>query len=560
MQDQNLFRPVDYVVFGVMLIISLAIGIYYSWKDRSTKDKTRNYLIAGSNMNSWAAGMSLSFTVISPTTILAIPAEIYIFGSMFIWLVVAAWIVGLFTISLYIPLFFRLNITSIYEYLQLRYSYPVRILGTIAFIVQTTMYIGVMVYTPALAFTQVSGFNLWAAIFTTGIVCTAYTTVGGLKAVIWTDVFQGVVIMIIQVIVLFMSASYVGGWKIVWEANSKTDRFNFFDSDFDPRTRHTVWSLLIGLTILWLSIYATSQSQAQRFLACKSAKSAKKAMIFSDVVISFVVLLSVIIGWVTYAAFHNCDPILTKQVTAPDQLLPFMVTRVFQLYPGLSGAFLAAVYAGSLSTLSSGINAMACVTTEDLIRPFVRWSDSTMIVVAKALACFYGFCGIGFACMCSILGNILQTSLTLLGILGGPTLGMYTMGAVFPLANSWGASIGFISGVSFSSWIYAGSRHYPPQLKYWKPKYRSTSECVSENDVESTFISMINTTMKMTNTSPFLSETVSNTAIASIQPYDAPRPALANLYDVSYLYYAPIGLAVTLVVGLFVSALTCKNK
>nr|XP_039271188.1 sodium-coupled monocarboxylate transporter 1-like [Styela clava] len=144
----------DYAVFGVMLAVSLAIGIYYSIKDRGKENGVQNYLMAGRKMNVFAVGFSLSFTFLSASAVLGIPADVYLFGTMFFWVLITPFILMVVVTQIYIPLYFRLNITSSYEYLELRFSYPVRLLGTLGYIAQNAVYIGVMIYAPALAFAQ----------------------------------------------------------------------------------------------------------------------------------------------------------------------------------------------------------------------------------------------------------------------------------------------------------------------------------------------------------------------------------------------------------------------
>ncbi|XP_039271556.2 sodium-coupled monocarboxylate transporter 2-like isoform X1 [Styela clava] len=559
--DRIVLGAGDYAVFGAMLAVSLGIGIYFGIRDRRAKRGVQHYLMGGRKMSFWTVGVSLSFSVITPATILGIPSEIYIFGSMFFWMLLVPLLVGIVVTQIYIPLYFRVSITSSYEYLQLRFSAPVRILGTLAYITQTTLFMGVMIYAPSLAFAQVSGFNLWAAIFTTGIVCSIYTTLGGLKGVMLTHVFQGILIVLILIIVLFTSASSVGGWYKVWLANYETDRFTFNDFSLDPRVRHSAWSVTVGLTIMWTSVFATTQSQVQRFLVCTSAKDAKLAMITCAAIVTFVLLLCMVLGWVTYSYFHNCDPLSMKQATSSDQLLPLMVLSMFHGNPGFTGAFMAAVFACSLSPVSAGINALSCVTVEDLIRPFVNWSDRTLTISAKVMVFFYGILSIGFACLSTILGNILQTTLTLLSIVGGPTLGMYTLGAMFPPANSWGSFSGFFVGISLVSWIYAGSRDHPPPLQqFWKPRHLSTTNCTLANDSplynSSTILSSKISTISVTEiSSAFDVVDHSTTSTSSVL-----RPTVADVYAVSYAYYAAIGFAATTVAGLLISLLTCGHR
>ncbi|XP_039271185.2 sodium-coupled monocarboxylate transporter 2-like isoform X1 [Styela clava] len=522
-------KAADYAVFIIMLMVSAGIGIFFAYRDRKSKAGVQGYLMGGRNMSYIPVSISLSLSFVSAVTILGIPAEMYIFGSMYCWLLFGCVMICVLPVTeIFIPIFYRLGITSSFEYLQLRYNYAVRLLATAAYIFQNIMYIGIMIFAPALALNSVTSLNLWASIFSIGLVCTFYTTLGGLKAVIWTDVFQGFIVLLGTAATLFASASKAGGWDRVWKVNYESGRIDFGRFDFDVRVRHSFWSISIGLGFLWMSIFGTSQSQVQRYLCCRTEKDAKKGVVISMVVSGLIFLLTVFTGFVMYAYFADCDPLLNKEVSAPDQLLPYMVLDVFRDHPGLPGLFVASVFSGCLSTVSSGINAMACVTVEDFIRPFVTWEEKTLTWLSKGLVFMYGLLCIGFACLSSLLGGVLQASLSAIGIVGGPLLGIFSLGIVFPCGNSIGVTVGMISGMILTTWIYIGSQAYPPLPQFTRPKPRDISGCPDPSSI-----------------------------VFPIPPDPASRPNIADdFYSVSYAYYTAIGYATTIGVGLLVSLCT----
>ncbi|VTJ89934.1 Hypothetical predicted protein, partial [Marmota monax] len=219
--------------------------------------------------------LSLTASFMSAVTVLGTPSEVYRFGASFILFFISYTFVIIFTSELFLPVFYRSGITSTYEYLQLRFNKVVRYAATVIYIVQTILYTGVVVYAPALALNQVTGFDLWGSVFATGIVCTFYCTLGGLKAVVWTDAFQMIVMIVGFLTVLIQGSAHNGGLQNVLEQASNGSRLHIVDFDVDPLRRHTLWTISVGGTFTWLGIYGVNQSTIQRCISCKTEKHAK---------------------------------------------------------------------------------------------------------------------------------------------------------------------------------------------------------------------------------------------------------------------------------------------
>ncbi|KAG2467844.1 SC5A6 protein, partial [Polypterus senegalus] len=160
------------------------------------------------------------------------------------------------------------------KYLELRFNTATRICGTVTFIFQMVIYMGVVLYAPALALNAVTGFDLWGAVLAVGLVCTLYTALGGLKAVIWTDVFQTVVMFAGQLTVIVVGAWRVGGMGEVWRIAQEGGRISGIDFNPDPFERHTFWTLAFGGIFMMLALYGVNQAQVQRYLSSKTEKEA----------------------------------------------------------------------------------------------------------------------------------------------------------------------------------------------------------------------------------------------------------------------------------------------
>ncbi|XP_054618658.1 solute carrier family 5 member 6a isoform X2 [Dunckerocampus dactyliophorus] len=209
------FGTVDYVIFALLLAASAGIGLFYAFSGGRQRT-TQEFLMADRSMSWLPVSLSLLATFQSAVAILGAPSEVYTFGTQY-WFLGCSYFLGLLIPAhVFIPVFYRLRLSSAYEYLELRFNKTVRICGTVTFIFQMVIYMGVVLYAPALALNAVTGFDLWGAVLAMGLVCTLYTALGGLKAVMWTDVFQTVVMFAGQLAVIIVGAHQAGGIAEVW--------------------------------------------------------------------------------------------------------------------------------------------------------------------------------------------------------------------------------------------------------------------------------------------------------------------------------------------------------
>ncbi|XP_067914754.1 sodium-coupled monocarboxylate transporter 1-like [Heterodontus francisci] len=545
MAGNHVFQVLDYVVFGLTLLVSAAIGIFCAFKrGRTGQETTEEFLVGNRQFSAYPIALSLASSFLSAITVIGNPAEVYSFGIMFLMFVFTWLFTMAATCLIYIPLFCRLNIISTYEYLNRRFGQLVRYQVVCCFLIYMFFYLGIVTYAPSLALSQVTGVNLWISIVTTALVCTLYTALGGIKAVVWTDVFQLCIMVISLLTVLIQGSIYVGGLGKIWNIAENGGRINFLDFDPDPRRRHTFWTILVGGTFGWTATYSCNQAQVQRYLACKSENEAKKAVFLNWVGMTIVLTTACLCGLVMYAVYETCDPIKANKIRNSNQLMPLLVIEILDQTPGVPGLFVAGAYSGTLSTISSGISAMAAVFVEDFIKPIWKpWeqlSNGKKTLVSKLLAMIFGLATIGLAVVASFLqGNIIQASLSVAGIIQGPILGVFTLAALFPNSNGKGAFVGLFVGLALSMWIGIAAQIYPPADKFTRLLATSTSGCVQSNSTTSIPVNV----------------TSLRTIITSARQEE--RPSIAeNFYSLSYLYYSPVACLSTVLVGFIVSMFT----
>ncbi|KAM5194488.1 sodium/iodide cotransporter isoform 2-T2 [Mantella aurantiaca] len=527
----------DYGVFAVMLLGSTGIGLFYALF-RGGQKTADDFFTGGRSMSAVPVGLSLAASFMSAVQVLGVPAEAYRYGAKFLQMCLGQMLNSLITAYLFMPVFYRLGITSTYQYLEMRFSRSVQLCGTIQFLVGTMLYTGIVIYAPALILNQVTGLDLWASLFSTGAICTLYTSLGGMKAVIWTDVFQVLVMISGFFAIAIRGALLVGGATEVLDIARNYSRINFGDFDPDPRRRYTFWTFVCGSTFLWLSMYGVHQAQVQRYISCKTERQAKLAILVNQVGLCVIVSSAVTCGIVMFAYYLNCDPLLAGYVSAPDQYIPFMVLEIFEHYPGIPGLFLACAYSGTLSTASTSINAMAAVTVEDLIKPHnAQIPVKKLIYISKGLSLLYGCACIIVAALSSLLGGgVLQGSFTIMGVISGPLLGAFILGMFTSSCNTTGAISGLAVGFTLSLWVAVGGTLYPPSPEMMGVLTTYADHCPLYNSSDG----IIYGPPPPRN----ISTVIDRTTIAD------------EFYSLSYLYYGALGTISTIICGAIISQLT----
>uniref|UniRef100_A0A4W4GC13 Solute carrier family 5 member 5 n=1 Tax=Electrophorus electricus TaxID=8005 RepID=A0A4W4GC13_ELEEL len=500
--DRQGFRLADYAVFASMMLVSLTIGLVQSMRRVAGDSEVEHFFTGGRRMAPLPVGMSLCASFMSAVQVLGVPSEAYLYGLKFLYMCLGQTLNSLLTALLFLPVFYRLHITS---------SNQVCPLYTLNKVPSNEVQLWVRLSVP---------------------VCLQ----GGMKAVVWTDVFQ-VVIMLSGFIVVFTYGTLlVGGPAKVLEIASNGSRINFNDFGFDPQRRYSFWSFTVGGTLLWLSMYAANQAQVQRYVSCRTERQAQWALFVNQVGLCLIVSSAAACGIVMFALYSQCDPLKSGRISAPDQYMPYMVLDIFRNLPGIPGLFVACAYSGTLSTASTSINAMAAVTMEDLLKPYlIGSSQRKQIVLSKALSFLYGVGCMTTAALCSLLDwGVLQGSFTVMGVVNGPLLGAFILGMFIPATNNAGVFSGVAVGFVLSLWLAAGSSIYPPSPVRMGVLPTSAASCLS-----------VNTT---TYSRP--------SALSPSDPQQSGQPGLQNIYSVSYLYFGALSTSATVLSGLLVSCIT----
>lgn len=454
-----MFDWAEYSVFIMMLTLSALIGLYFGCF-KTGQNSEFGYLLGDRSMTTLPIAVSLVSSYISAITLLGVPTEIYTYGTQFFLANITNILVGIVTGVIYLPVFYKLQLVSLYEYLELRFNHSVRLIASFMNTVSLITFIPIVIYGPALAFNQVSGVHIHIISPIICLVCIFYTTLGGLKAVVWTDTLQGVLMLIATAAVAFIGLKKVGGFANVIQAAREGDRIDFFNFDPDPTVRLSFWSMIFGLSFTWTAQLAVNPGVVQRFIALPSYRQAQWSIILMTIGVDIFAILTMSMGLIMYAEYQTCDPLSAKVISRADQILPHFVLEVAGKIKGLPGLFFAGIVSAALSTMSTSLNTLAATIFKDFIVPHMqpKTIEERASVILKIIVIVTGVICTLFILIIENLGHILEIASSFGGMTTGASLGIFTLGILFPRANTWGALGGGLVSMVLMSWIFIGNQ------------------------------------------------------------------------------------------------------
>ncbi|CAH2066289.1 unnamed protein product, partial [Iphiclides podalirius] len=511
----------DYVAFGLLCTASCAGGVWYSAIGSRSKAVVdiRDYLLGGKAMSTFPVAMSLIASYVSGVTILGTPAEIYNYGSQY-WLVIVGVTLSCIVVaSIYLPVFCTLRLSSSYEYLELRFNRHVRAVASILFLLDEVLFLPMVVYVPALAFNQLTGFNVFAVGGVMVAICGLYTVLGGLRAVVWTDSVQTGVMFIGVVLVAAAGTIAVGGFRTVLNVTSESGRLDLSNWSFSPYERQSGWGVVFGGFLYWTCFNSVNQTMVQRYISLPSKKEAVSALAIFCTGAILAISLCVWCGLAAWTAWVSGGCLSGGEPPVDDRLLPAFVTYVsrVQHLPGLAGVFLAGVFGAGLSSLSAVLNACALVAVEDIMHGWLRLQLKPLTegILARTVTATLALASLLMLIVIEKLGGVLGVATALSAIAASSTCGMFTLGMVCWWVGPRGAVAGAVAGavvagtVTFGTQAAAARGLRAPPLDYAMQCTNGTSQQMALLDPQLVF----------------------------------------PLFRVSYHWIAPLGLAATLSVG-----------
>ncbi|XP_018407698.1 PREDICTED: putative sodium-dependent multivitamin transporter [Cyphomyrmex costatus] len=224
------------------------------------------YFVASRSMSIIPVAIAMVATFISGSGLLGLSAEIYTYGMQFVVIILSFMLGTAITCYGFLPVFYNLQATSVYEYLEKRFGVRTRMIASFVYWIQQLVHSGLVLYAPSLALETTTGISKTISIVIVGLVCAFYSSIGGIKTVILVDVFQSLLIFIAVLLIIGIAVNNVGGLGQIWEIARQGQRLEFDSIDLDPTVRYTWWSIMLGGLCTFLIIVGVNQVQVQRML------------------------------------------------------------------------------------------------------------------------------------------------------------------------------------------------------------------------------------------------------------------------------------------------------
>ncbi|KAL3283630.1 hypothetical protein HHI36_006769 [Cryptolaemus montrouzieri] len=530
--QENGFSWADYLVLGAMLVISCGIGVFYGFFNKQ-QESSDDFLLGGSSMGTFPMAMSLAASFVTAIELLGNPTEMYNHGLQFWMICIAFLIVVPLTSTFYLPVFMKLRLTSSYEYFSLRFSPATRYLASGLYIFQMILYTSVAVFAPALALSKVTGLNVYLAVTGVYIVCIFYASQGGMKAVIIADTFQAIILIGSLIVIAWLGAEFLEPGSKIWLDNYLTNRLEIFNMDPALTVRHSFWSVVVGGTFYWMTMFCSNQASIQKYMSVQTISQVRKALWVSALGLIFVYSINFYTGMVMVTKYKDCDPQRSSKIEDPDELLPYYVITEMGHLKGITGFFVAGIFAASLGTVASALNSLSAVTMEDFIEGALQKKipKSKGASWAKYISIAYGAISFILVFVVAKLGSVMQVAISFNGMVGGVTLGLFTLGMFFPWANSKGAIFGSLVAVAVITLMCIGQQIY-----------------IAEGHLQE----------ESMPTSIQGCDNMNSTLNISIEPETLieMKDPIFFLYRISYIWYSAFGFLITVIMGLLGSFAT----
>ncbi|MDV5169788.1 sodium:solute symporter family transporter [Photobacterium rosenbergii] len=403
------------------------------------------------NFSAWVAGVSILATYVSAMTFIGVPGWVYQSGMEALIIHINYPIVIFFVCSFFIPVFYKMKIHSIYEYLEIRFGYKARAINVAAFLFIQTISAALALYAIALLVSRILPLDIYECIVVISIFTAAYTYLGGIAAVMWTDVLQTCVLVLGFILVFYFLSQSVTMDEILANKEVVVDRLQVLDTSLDFTNETTLYAGLFAVAFLHLSVYGSNQLIIQRTLATKDLASARKSMLYVGYGMFFVYFLFSIMGVLLYIFYDG-----QEFVNANSIVLHFVFNNTNEI---VQGVVITSLIAAAMSTLDSTYNSMSTILTYDIYKRFIQRdrAERHYNLIAKRFSLFCAVVLIGPAMLSVSNESVTKLIASFTSLFVGVRLGSFLLGLFYKKANETGVLFGTITSlVSLAVCYYSG--------------------------------------------------------------------------------------------------------
>jgi SSS family transporter len=444
--------PIDLAVIAVYVTGCATLGTWLGARSQGLK----GYFLAENNVPAWAVMISIVATETSTATFLSVPGVAY--RGDFTYLQLAfGYIVGRVVVAtVLLPAYFRGEIFTAYQLLQDRFGGPTRTTASVLFLVGRSLGDGLRLFLAATVLQHLTGWSTGTAIVSVAAITVVYTFIGGLRAVIWTDVIQFSVYIAGAVVALLILVSKLPrGWSELFQTAHAGDKLRLLDFSLTLTRPFTFWAGLFGGMVLNTATHGADQMMVQRYLSARSQRQAAGALMASGFVILAQFTLFLFIGvslWVFYGVFPPSGATISSDET-------FTYFIVHYLPTGVLGLVIAAIFSAAMGTLAGSLNASASTIVNDLYRPFTGQSEERHLLrVSRVMTVVWGcvLTAVAFGAR-RLEDNVVNNALAIASFVSGILLGLFLLGILTRRVGQSAALAGVLAGVSAVTFAKFGS-------------------------------------------------------------------------------------------------------
>lgn len=533
---ESSFGALDYAVLAVFLFVSGSIGVFFS--SRGQNKTTGLYFFGDRRMGAVPVGISTGVSFMSAVSIVGYPAEIFNNGWGFAIAPVTGAVTTFMMIMFVAKIIHPLKIGSLNEYFEKRFqSKALSSIANIMILIAIMHYMGACMYAAILALNSVTGGDV-SIVLALVVACTVgvfYTSIGGLKAVIWADVLQfGVMLTGVIAVVVKSILDSPEGMKSILQTNKEFNRLDIPSLSPDPTIRHSMWGLTVGAFFLYAS-YSTNPVMIQRINSLDSLSDCVIIAAITSVIYLIFTLLPVWAGLNIFSFYteKGCNVLSAGWIEKNDIIMYYIRDRLS--FPGFQGFFMAALFAGSLSSLSSGLNSASSIIWNDFLLPYHKEEPSQLraTLISKIVVVIFGALSmIWTSCLLSFSGLLLQVLISTEAAISGAYFSLFAFALFFPFGNWKGGIAGTIVSFAITMYLGIGSVFFGKSQTTSLPTTTENCEIVS------------NVTRLLTSTPDIMNNTTEA------------QKALRLIHSMSYLWLAALSIFIFFLVAACVSTCT----
>ena len=444
---------IDLTVLGIYLIAVVGLGAWFARRNRTSA----HFMAASGSLPGWVVGLSIFGTFLSSNTFIGVPGKAYggnwnafVFS---LTLPLAAWVAAKY----FVPFYRGSGEISAYQHLEKRFGPWARSYALACYLLTQLARVGAILFGVSMALHALTGWSLPAIIIGAGVAVTLYTLLGGIEAVIWTDVIQSLVLLAGAVVIaVLLITGHPNGASEALHGAAAANKFSLgsFATDF---TQSTVWVILLFGFFINLNNFGIDQNYVQRYHAARDDAAARRSVWLGALLYVPVSALFFLIGSLLFS-YYEASPALLQELQAAhpegyaDQVLPHFIAH--KLPVGMAGLLLAAICAAAMSSIDTSLNSSATVTLKDFFQRHLKRgeSETDALKILRGATLFWGVLGTGVALAMMGQKSLLDAWWKLSGIFAGGMLGLFLLGLIARKADNVAALTGVIIGVLVICW------------------------------------------------------------------------------------------------------------